>query len=143
MEKLLLENLDSIQYEQFIKAFPLYNTYEEAKAKGFIAHHIFPVCLQNKDRKDPELDDRCVRLTPFEHIVAHYLLAKENEDPKLKYSFFCMCYTESSKISKEEKLSLETLHECASPNGEIFGEPALPTKRGLGKSRVKKKDERD
>lgn len=114
MEKLLLENLDSIQYEQFIKAFPLYNTYEEAKAKGFIAHHIFPVCLQNKDRKDPELDDRCVRLTPFEHIVAHYLLAKENEDPKLKYSFFCMCYTESSKISKEEKLSLETLHECAS-----------------------------
>lgn len=93
-------------YSEFISQFEIYESYNKAKAKGCEAHHITPRALQ----KDNEtLDDRCVRLTPFEHIYAHYLLALEREDAVVV--FFRMVCRNKFKLSDIEKVTLEELEE--------------------------------
>lgn len=75
----------------------------EAKARGYEAHHIIPRSLQNEE------DDRCVRLTPYEHIYAHYLLALENEEAVR--IFFLMVNKNLWKLDDIEKITLQELEE--------------------------------
>ena len=98
--KKLLENkisLDEITLDSFCKELKIYPSYKEACHKGYEAHHIIPISKQikeynsihnsnysYKDRKFflkniKEYDDRCYRLSPFEHIFIHFLIAREDE----------------------------------------------------------------
>lgn len=104
-------NIDNITSEEFLKDRKIYLTRYKAQCPGFEAHHIIPISMQMKDynekhgtsfssRKDFEkamggvrggvLDDRCCRLTCFEHVVMHYLLAKENKTDSV---IFLTCFT--------------------------------------------------
>jgi len=66
--------LSNITLEQFREGRTVYDSYKEAQLKGYEAHHITPRSCQKE-----LTDDRCIRYTPFEHIIDHYLMAKENE----------------------------------------------------------------
>lgn len=101
-------------YEEFISQFPVYNTYKEAKARGFEAHHIVPICTQKGcSRENPE-DDRCVRLTAYEHILAHYYLWLENPDNyELAHAFSHMIGQKVNKLTFCEKEFIENLDRLA------------------------------
>lgn len=92
-------------YDNFISQFEIYPTQKSAQKKGFEAHHIIPRAMQNTP------DDRCVRLTPLQHIYAHYLLALENEDAA--YIFYCMSNYSVHKLSELEAITIEQLEEWA------------------------------
>lgn len=115
-----------MKYLDFISTYKVYSTVAEAKEKGYEAHHIIPVCLQGKRRNSPDLDNRCVRLTPFEHVYAHYLLALENE--KCISTFSQMVNTYYPRFSDLEKITIEEL--------EYFGELR---KKGIQKISESKK----
>lgn len=94
--------IDDLTYSEFLKERKIYSTYHRAKKEGYEAHHIIPLKKQRliwkektgeniKTRKEfiqkiSSFDDRCVRLTPFEHIIAHYLLAKEDKEESIIFS---------------------------------------------------------
>ena len=91
-------------YEDFIKDhYPIYFSMKEAKCKGYESHHIIPKSLGGTD------EDGLVRLTPYEHIYAHYLLALEN--PKAIPVFFCMVNINQRKLMNIQKVSLEDLYK--------------------------------
>lgn len=94
-------------YQEYISQFPIYETQKKAQAKGYEAHHIEPRALQ----KEGTLDDRCVRLTPFQHIYAHYLLALENPDA-IKV-FFLMINRNHFKLSDIDRVTIEELKDIA------------------------------
>lgn len=57
------------------------------REQGFELHHVKPKCMNGSDDSD-----NLVPLTPREHFIAHWLLAKANpENEKLTYAFHCMC----------------------------------------------------
>jgi hypothetical protein len=112
-------NLESLTYEDFIKKFKIYNSSSEARAKGYEAHHIIPISIQQKDRKDPTIDDRCVRCTAFEHTLLHYLLARDKGD-KYIHIFGCFCDRNFNKLSDIEKLTLEELQNFGRLREEGF-----------------------
>lgn len=112
------EELDNLTYSHFLSQFTIYPSYKEARMKGFEAHHIIPISIQMKEhnfsgtRKEFEksdlLDNRCIRCTPFEHLIAHYLLAKENGfDAYL--AFVSTYYINSSKINENQKITVDSL----------------------------------
>lgn len=70
VEKMSLDELEALSYESFISHFYIYSSYNSAKRKGFEAHHVVPRCI-NPDSQE------CVRLTTYEHILAHYLGARD------------------------------------------------------------------
>lgn len=92
-----------ITYEEFIKGREVFETKSKAQAKGFEAHHIVPKALQTKP------DDRCVRLTPFEHIFAHYLLALETKEPSMIFAFNAMTNWNTEKLSDIEQTEIKSL----------------------------------
>lgn len=96
---------NKMTYDTFISQFEIYPTKRSAQKKGFEAHHIIPRAMQDTP------DDRCVRLTPFQHIYAHYLLALEDE--RAKIIFALMVQYNFKKLSDLEKITLEQLEEWA------------------------------
>ena len=67
-------------YCTYISMFPtIYPTHKEAKRRGYEAHHVTPKSVQ-KAVYDEVTDDSCIRVTPFEHFIAHWLLAKECDE---------------------------------------------------------------
>ena len=98
LEQLLSGELElkNLTLEEFNKHRPVYETYLKAKAKGFEAEHVNTVAIQIKHynlvngtsykaserkvfaRETNCLDDSCYRMTCLEHIINHYLKAKEN-----------------------------------------------------------------
>ena len=96
--------LSEITLEQFREGREIYPTASQAKKKGFEAHHIVPRSLQ---KKASVLDDRCIRYTSFEHIIDHFLMAKE--DNKYLHSFECMTSFNFHNIMNNEK---EILNGC-------------------------------
>lgn len=101
-------------YEEFISQFPVYNTYKEAKARGFEAHHIVPICTQKGcSRENPE-DDRCVRLTAYEHILAHYLYCKDHpENIRAFTAFNSMVNLHGRELQEDESFLVEKLPSFA------------------------------
>lgn len=68
---------------------------------GYEKHHIIPKFLGGSDSSF-----NLVKLTCFEHVIAHYLLAKELESIDAYLAFGLLDYTRPSKITKEEFESL-------------------------------------
>ena len=92
-------------YTDYIKQFKVYPTMKEAQKRGYEAHHIVPRAMQT------EPDDRCVRLTVFEHIYAHYLLALE--DKKAAWVFYEMYNYNSHKLTSLEEITIKQLKDWA------------------------------
>ena len=92
-------------YDNFISQFEIYPTQKSAQKKGFEAHHIIPRAMQDTP------DDRCVRLTPFQHIYAHYLLALESKEAA--QIFFGMYNFNCHKLTSLEQITLENLRDWA------------------------------
>ena len=92
-------------YKQYISQFKVYPSWNDAQAKGYEAHHIVPRSLQDTP------DDRCVRLTAFQHIYAHYLLALE--DKRAAVVFALMVNLNFDKLSELDKITLEQLEDWA------------------------------
>lgn len=99
----------SNSYEEFISQFPVYDSVYTARAKGFEAHHIYPVAVQTRE-KGRVCDNRCVRLTRFQHILAHYLYCKEHPEDREEFAAFnCMVDTRAKEMLKDERLLLKEL----------------------------------
>ena len=64
-------NLKELKYEDFINEIKLENR-DLTHENGYEIHHILPKALGGTN--DPS---NLVKLTYFEHLVAHYLIAKE------------------------------------------------------------------
>lgn len=69
-------------------------------------HHIVPKSLRGSDDSE-----NLVHLTVFDHIKAHYLLAKAIGEWKVSVlkAFECMCQMHFNKISEIEQITLEQL----------------------------------
>lgn len=121
-------SLEDITYDQFLEGREIYYSYYSAQKEGYEAHHYNPVALQIKEYNKkhpenpfignkhtffnlPEADNRCYRLTSFEHIVAHYLLAKENPDALVMFNIMTS-YAET-KISDNEREKVEQFENIA------------------------------
>lgn len=87
-------------YDDYISGFRVFSTYKEARQKGFEAHHILPVSIQKREM-GKVYDDRCIRCTITEHIVAHFLLAKERGG--LYLSMFYLFFKMAEKKMPENK----------------------------------------
>lgn len=71
--------IDNLSYMEYIILFPVYETHNKAKERGYEAHHVTPKVVQ-KEIYDVVTDDSCVRMSPFEHWLAHWFLARECEE---------------------------------------------------------------
>lgn len=130
--KQLLEGtlkLSEISLPIFDKDRIIYPTAKEARAKGYEAEHLKSTSIQiceynikngtNYDvnnralfqKETGALDDRCYRLTKFEHIVRHYLKAQKDER-ELKV-FIRMKQFHYKKLSNFEKDTLKSFKEWA------------------------------
>ena len=90
-------DINNLTLEQYRKNFHLYPSMKEAKAPGYVAHHPIPIDIQKKEIEEKynikfhngrigrrefliseyPYNDSCYRMTNFEHILDHYLMAKE------------------------------------------------------------------
>lgn len=96
-------------YEDFIRPFPIYLTWRSARKKGYEAHHIIPRTVQEKE-KGKVYDDRCIRVTCFEHILAHYLYCRDYPEESSQFlAFNLMCYENAKELLEDEKKFLEEL----------------------------------
>lgn len=96
-------------YEEFISQFPVYDSQYHAKAKGFEAHHIVPRAVQKREQ-GKVYDDRCVRLTVAQHIVAHYLYCKEHPNENEEFGALnCMVNMKAKKLLEDDYLFVKEL----------------------------------
>lgn len=102
-------SLDSLEYNSYIQQFEIYPTMQKARAKGFEAHHLIPRYIQ---KRTGIKDDHCVRVTAFQHILIHYLLAKAFKEDYI-YIFYLMYNQNNFKITDYEKLTLQNLKDWA------------------------------
>lgn len=155
-------NIDDITSEEFLKDRKTFLTRYKAQCPGFEAHHIIPISTQIKNynekygtsfssRKDFEkavggvkggfLDDRCYRLTYFEHVVIHYLLAKENKTDSVIFSnMFHVNFSKIKDQNEKEKIeSLKNLSLLRSNAKEKLKDRKLSeeTRRKISESRKK------
>lgn len=108
-------DLDSISYFEFLNSFPIYQSMSKCKKPNYEAHHIIPIAIQKNNgvvKGDPLFDDRCVRLTAFEHVLIHYLAARDLGGDYIKI-FYCMVCRNLNKVSSINQITLETLNEWA------------------------------
>lgn len=100
-------------YDSFVGHFKIYPTQYKARAKGYEAHHIIPQKVQKRE-KGKVYDDRCIRVTYFEHILAHYLYCKEHpEDIHEHIALERMCNTRAKELLTDEKKFLDELPQMA------------------------------
>ena len=107
-------------YKEFIDKFKVYPTKYKAQANGYEAHHIIPRAVQ-KRIAGRVYDDRCVRLTYFEHILAHYLYCKEHsEDIKELIALNFMLSLRAKELLADEKKFLDELPQMAEMREKKF-----------------------
>lgn len=99
------EEFNALDYDSYIKNFTIYDTMSLARKQGYEAHHIIPKSIQKELNID---DDRCIRVTSFEHILIHYLLAKKYGNTYIKV-FYLMYSWNNKKCTDIEKITLENL----------------------------------
>ena len=102
-------------YEEFIAHYKVYETYTEAEkykpSKGYEIHHIVPKATQEGyvKRKKPQ-DDRCIILTVFNHVLAHYLYCRDYPEEKSQFiALDNMCYEHAKELLEDEKKFIEEL----------------------------------
>ena len=139
-------NLEDLSLEEFTRGRPVYSSYHKAQCPGFEAEHIHSVAHQIKDYNELHgtnyktsdrksfkeetgcLDDTCYRVTPLEHIICHYLKAKE--DPEEAEIFYNMCARNMKKIQSKERVTLENCVDFAELR--VLGrEKAASKRRGI------------
>lgn len=98
--------IDNISYMEYIILFPVYETHNKAKERGYEAHHITPKVVQ-KEVYGIVTDDSCVRMSPFEHWLAHWLLARECDEGE-NISHYCS-YGAWKKCNEAERQILDEL----------------------------------
>lgn len=108
-------NFESLTYNQFISNFPVYQTIklaEKARPKDTYTeiHHIIPLIVQKQENYQV-IDESCVILTAYEHLIAHYLFSKENS--KYAFIFYKMMRLQAVKLSDLEQVSLNSLQDLA------------------------------
>lgn len=121
--------LQDLTLEEFNKGRPVYETYLKARARGFEAEHVHSVATQIKHYNEAHntsykaseraifaketgcLDDSCYRMTCLEHIINHYLKAKEN--PEELSVFYGMINYNLNKLGDIEKITLDHCVEFA------------------------------
>ena len=145
-------DIDNISYAEFIDGRKIYPTLSKAQKIGYEAHHIVSLkkqrLLWNKKTGDniktrrefiqkvSSLDDRCIRLTPFEHIIAHYLLAKEDKEEITVFSN--MIHFNFKKLNNlEEKEKILKLKELS-----VLREKANSIKKEKWNNKSKEEKER-
>lgn len=100
-------------YNEFVGEYEVYPTQKLARAKGYEAHHIIPRAVQ-KRIAGTVYDDRCVRLTYFEHILAHYLYCKEHpEDKDEFFALLSMLNKRAKELLADEQKFLQELPDIA------------------------------
>ena len=143
-------SLKNFTYQSFISQFKKFPTQNEARFKGYEAHHIIPISSQlriynkihnttlnrSQFEKTEECDDSCVRLTHLDHIIAHYLWASEGDEEDI-LAFDAMFRVNYYKLPEEEKLLLEKLEEIALLREKAFENESLLLK-GLNKGKSMK-----
>jgi hypothetical protein len=123
LEELKSLDLNTITFSEFFKNEIIYNSRKEATCKGYEAEHLISVSQQMKEynlknnthyksrvtfeREVGVPDDRCYRVTPLEHIISHFLKAKEDENEI--YIFEMMTRLNFKKLKESEKNILDTL----------------------------------
>lgn len=121
------DNFNKISLSEFLKDKEIYPSFKAAHCKGYEAEHIKTVSLQMKEynekygtsytnrrvfEKEVGIpDDRCYRLTPFEHIFVHYLKAKENESEIHPFETMVRCNFQ--KLTEDEQTVLQELKDFA------------------------------
>lgn len=119
-------NLNEVSYKAFLNSFQIYSSKKEAKAKNYEAHHIIPISIQLKEyniKNNSKLsreeftslkihDDRCIRCTPLEHLIIHFLAARDLGESYIEL-FYQMQNRNFKKISIEDKNVLASLKEWA------------------------------
>lgn len=102
-------NLKELKYEDFINEIKLENR-DLTHENGYEIHHILPKALGGTN--DPS---NLVKLTYFEHLVAHYLIAKEARCYEMYRAFTFLMNTNFQNFSGTEfnKLTEEDLREIA------------------------------
>ena len=125
----------SNSYEEFISQFPVYDSQYHAKAKGFEAHHIVPKAVQKREQ-GKVYDDSCVRLTRFQHILAHYLYCKEHpEDREELHALSYMMTIKVEDLKKNEMNLLESIPLMGEMKGMGYTRKlSEETKRKIGEA---------
>lgn len=129
--------LESLSLEIFREGRYLYPSMKEARKKGYYAHHPYPLDIQKRQYEKehnivlgtgnlgrinfqkifPSYDDSCYRMTAFEHILDHYLMAKEFGGDYI-YNFYAMSRYALGKCEPLETFTLMTLEDWASMEEE-------------------------
>ena len=102
-------NLKKLKYEDFINEIKLENR-GLTREKGYEIHHILPKALGGTNDSS-----NLVKLTYFEHLVAHYLIAKEARCYEMYSAFAFLMNTNFQNFSGTEfdKLTEADLREIA------------------------------
>lgn len=103
-------DIKNITHDEYLSSFKIYDTYEQARSPGFEAHHIIPVSIQKRENDGKIFDNRCVRVTSFEHTVLHYLLARDKQGYYLNI-FANFVDGNFYKLSDLEKLTIQNLED--------------------------------
>lgn len=124
--------LDSLSLEAFREGRILYPSMKEARKKGYFAHHPYPLDIQKRQYEKehnisfgkgnsgrikfqeafPNYDDRCYRMTAFEHILDHYLMARDFGGDYI-YNFYSMTKYALGQCTSLEKITLSSLEDWA------------------------------
>lgn len=101
--------LKDLNYTDFIESVVKENRGLEPE-KGFEIHHILPKSLGGTNDSS-----NLVKLTYFEHVIAHYLLARDTDEINMYRAFVLISGRPFSEFSKDEikKLTEEDLTEIA------------------------------
>ena len=101
--------LKDLNYMDFIESIIKENRGLESE-KGFEIHHILPKSLGGTNDSY-----NLVKLTYFEHVIAHYLLARDTDELNMYRAFVLISGRNFSEFSKDEikKLTEEDLIEIA------------------------------
>ena len=113
-------NLKEMNYENFIKS-AVEKGRDLNRESGYEIHHIQPRSLGGSDD-----DENLVKLTYLEHLIAHYLLARDSDSFDMARAFFMMLGENIKKVNKEDLKNL---------NEEDLLELSLVREKALEKSR--------
>lgn len=97
--------LNELKYEDFINEIKKENRGIDHE-RGYEIHHIIPKSLGGSNESN-----NLVKLTYFEHLVAHYLLARDSNEPEMFVAFILMTGKKVLDKKQLNNLSEDTLKE--------------------------------
>lgn len=125
-------DINDLSLEEYRKNFYLYPSMKEARSKGYVAHHPVPIDIQKREIENKynikfprgdkgrrefmsssyPYDDSCYRMTNFEHMLDHFLMARELGGEYIKIYDRMRHYTFNSLCPFEQE-TLENIKDWA------------------------------